>query len=629
MVACLLLGGGLRVVGIDIGLSYIRHVDEPNFYRMAQGERGVLDAGYRNQWLAGYPPGYIWQYARLLDLADATGKNDLHQHMARYVAWVRAFNVLIDWLNLALVMGLALRLGGGWVGSIAGLVYASSAPLVEHAAYALPDTATTFWVLLCAWMTWQAFRQRQPWWGLAAVLAGCIATVMKYPAALVLVLPALYFLALLGQRRARALGWGLLAAALVAGTAYGLLVVYGAMSLDNIEASNVRNFFWRNLTDPQRLSWTLNGLQGILGWPLLILGGAGPAGLGTALARGALAGAVALVLVFGLLTALVPAYLSDNIGARYPTRYVHPGAALLLPALATGLAWLTARLPLLRLPLGGRALLAGLACAAWFIGPLTEHLALSRQRNSQELAQRWVLANVQEEDWLWMESGTIYTTFSRYDRGFYGPLQFSTFLGDSTPRISLQEREQMDYVLLLEEDRPSWPRGQGWESLDELNLLLRIEGPGIYGPPVLIYEARPRLPARQDAFRNARDVLSLRGLRVGQQGQTLYTETTWQAERPPTRDYAYVLFVTPAEDDQHVIVMTNGQLGLRRSSTWVMPQEAVRGGLAPLSLPPDLPTGDYQLWIAVYDWESGERLALADGSTSLLLHGWSAKTAAR
>jgi hypothetical protein len=96
----------------------------------------------------------------------------------------------------------------------------------------------------------------------------------------------------------------------------------------------------------------------------------------------------------------------------------------------------------------------------------------------------------------------------------------------------------------------------------------------------------------------------------------LTIDTYWQASSRPTQDYSYSLYITPVDDTTQVLAQQDAGLGMRPSSTW-LESELIAGNIAAFTLPDTPPPGEYTIWLAVYYWETLERLVLPDGTTAL------------
>ena len=110
LVPILLFAAFLRFSAVDYALPYILNLDEPNVYRLTQDMRGVLEAGWRAEWLAGYPPGYMAFYQVVVEGMNGLHLFDIHQDMGKVIGMMRIVNALVDMLTMALVIHLARQL---------------------------------------------------------------------------------------------------------------------------------------------------------------------------------------------------------------------------------------------------------------------------------------------------------------------------------------------------------------------------------------------------------------------------------------------------------------------------------------------------------------------------------------
>ncbi len=606
-VGLLLLAAALRIASFTYGLPYVDHVDEPNFYLLANDQRGVLDAAWRENWLEGYPPGYIWMAAALMQGVDAIADLNIHTDMGNYIAILRLVSLLGDLLTLAALMTLARWLGGAAAGAIAGSGYVIAAEVLENAITALPDPLTVTFVVLCALLTVRALRRDQAAMALLATIFGLLAVVFKYPVFPVLLLPAAFFLRDLWQRRVCALPMATLALLLVGGTALYLLFAYGALNISNSEGLRARTSFFSSVLTPRQWAITLNATIGTLGIPVLALGVFGLVGL--VIRRKPRKRLFPLLLVLGvgfLLLAVVPGYVSRQL---YPVRYIWPAAALFFVAFAALIA------PLLR---GRRLLLVGAIALPLFIGApeLLSYLSSLQRPYTYALAQEWFEENVPDGSVLWIEGFLNYRSLSRYEAGYTGYKDFGLIYGRE--RGEWDGSFEVDYLYLTESQREQWPMTPGWPALEQYTLVKRIGDEAMNREVLYIYSTDPLASQQETPFLGEQTTLRLRGIELVQEGRTLLVPSYWQApDAPPAVDYSYTLYLTPPDDPADVVLQQDAGLGQRPTSTWVDPEEVLRGGIAPITLPDDLPAGEYAVWLGIYYWETGERLTLDDGRAAL------------
>jgi hypothetical protein len=97
-------------------------------------------------------------------------------------------------------------------------------------------------------------------------------------------------------------------------------------------------------------------------------------------------------------------------------------------------------------------------------------------------------------------------------------------------------------------------------------------------------------------------------------GETAVFRTWWRARSPLAVDYSYTLILRDAAGQ----TVTQVDAGLNAeglpTSLWT---ETWRFAPLPILLPENLPSGDYSVWLGVYDWRNPVRLPVASGSMPL------------
>jgi hypothetical protein len=118
-------------------------------------------------------------------------------------------------------------------------------------------------------------------------------------------------------------------------------------------------------------------------------------------------------------------------------------------------------------------------------------------------------------------------------------------------------------------------------------------------------------PAETIVFGDMLQVIGLEGDALSgkaQPGQTLTLDITWEALQRPAADYNVFLHLGQ-DADAPPLAQTDILIGNQVLPTGVWrPGERRRDNLQ-LILPSDLPSGTYNLWMGVYDWNSGQRLS--------------------
>jgi hypothetical protein len=180
-----------------------------------------------------------------------------------------------------------------------------------------------------------------------------------------------------------------------------------------------------------------------------------------------------------------------------------------------------------------------------------------------------------------------------------------------------------------------WEPGQVWRDLYRIPVAedaaapsrLRVEV-GMYSPEedetlgtVTVGEAKLAPPeSTPDPGRPLRvelaDGVTLRGYDLApaevHAGEAITVTLYWRAREAPSRDYQ--VFVHLLGDDPEPLAQGDGPplRGYYQTSMWAAGESLVDPH--PLSLPTDLPTGDYRLLVGMYNLDTMERLPRLDGS---------------
>lgn len=90
---------------------------------------------------------------------------------------------------------------------------------------------------------------------------------------------------------------------------------------------------------------------------------------------------------------------------------------------------------------------------------------------------------------------------------------------------------------------------------------------------------------------------------------TLY----WNATSTPLENYSFFLHLV-ADDDPRPLAQVDGNPAVpaRLTQTWDRPEETLISPRISLTLPQDLPPGDYRVSLGLYNFESGARLPVRD-----------------
>ncbi|MBZ0302137.1 MAG: DUF3054 domain-containing protein, partial [Anaerolineae bacterium] len=420
-------------------------------------------------------------------------------------------------------------------------------------------------------------------------------------------------------------------------TAGYLIFVYGAFSLDNRESNKFKSVGLEYMLSPARnldnLYFTIDQSIGFAlfvvallagfaayryshrrGWPLIHAGWLG----------------VLLPFILGciMLTSSVDV-LSQTDPKWFRIRYTLPIIAALTVtwagALAQGVVTLRAAL---RSTQGQRvlpALLMVVVALGFSVPALQANIAA---------AQRFAVMHGKEIIWTWSDlnlppEGKILTApdsvlsdlWNRPYSGYNGRTSFDWVYDEDPAHATPRDfRDQgVAYVAATSEDLNGIFKTPAEQDFFSQLLLLKIIPPG---PEVNFTTYFYRmLPPQQAADAVFGGQIALVGYDLSathlKPGETLTVRPFWQALRTPTDNYSLFVHLRPADSPQPVAQYDGAPTSDRRLTlTWDDPGETLIGTQAVLTLPADLPPGDYTLVLGLYDFVSGARLTLADGTNA-------------
>ena len=601
----LLLASGLRLSIFDYGLPFIESTDTSNFYMVVNDNRGLLDAHWRNDLLAGYPPGYLWLYARILDMADATGNYNVHIDGQYYEANTRLFSIFASLITLATIIALARLIGGRTASIIAGIVFAISAEVIELNVLSLPDPATTMFMSLSALISVMSFKKRSAFLALIATIVALIAIAFKYPVAPILLMPASFFLMDLWHRRIKALPSATLALIMVLATAYYLLYVNGGANFEIAETENFKDSLFDNLLSRRQWQATLRLFFDSSGIPILALTVISLLYSVVSKQKRTFTFEFWLLLATAIIMlGIVPLYLVRLESVRY----VYPAVALFIVIFALTLPFLSRQLQGIAIAF---ILIWGLAESTTFINRLSLPYTFAD-------AQFWAEDNLPDESVVWVESLFMLRSISRYEAGYSGFNNYGLMYAPVTEWETVAEF--VDYVYLADYDLWQWRNDPARPSLDDMLLIKEIDNSGHYGPVIYVYD--PQAPEHMSRIHleDSSNSLTLHSYDIQQDNHTLQMKSYWQApDSRPSVDYSYVLYLTPVDEPETILFQQDAPLGHRPTSTWDDPGELIRGNIGPFTIPDDLTEDSYHLRLGIYFWETGARMQFEDNGISLFL----------
>lgn len=627
----------LRLLTYGFSLPYIDHPDEPNYYLAAQEVRGLFDnQGYYDH----APPAYIYLATVVQVLTEPLGA----QGMAAQVRLLRLLAVLLNLGTLVFIALAARRAGGERAGVVGGLLWAVSPLILVNGVYALPDPPVYFLASLAIWLAGEALAfpgrgVRFVW----AVIAGTLAVAFK--AYLPLFVPGIVAALLItvrewwqGERRGlRYLAWqvGIVALTMlwvVFGVGFAPTAAIGPVDggADTL-LHTIREGAVTRLLDPAIF---LNNLRFALE-PLDVTGALAMLGLGVTavvVARMVQRRAPAVRLDSALMIAayvviaawIVAAYTRVD---RDTIRYMIPASVGLCVLVGMAFAQVVALVPAPGRLIASAVLLFVLGVLV-LLPQLRQDLIIVRDRGRTD--QRADLRFWAE---ITLDTGPVLVTqanektFNNIWSGMPVSRWFDWLVVDNVaahPADYWRKERGMRYVLLTEGDRASLQEAEtGRAFLDDLLLLREFpERPDRRGPGLIIYRLWPMQTPLNVRFGPA---IRLVGYDVEDAdltpGGVLTLHLYWQAENTPPGDYSLFVHLTPLDSRSPLAQVDGPPARLERPTpSWNAPSETLVSQPIVLSLPPDLPAGEYRVLVGLYDYMSGARLSVTvvDGEVQVL-----------
>jgi hypothetical protein len=102
--------------------------------------------------------------------------------------------------------------------------------------------------------------------------------------------------------------------------------------------------------------------------------------------------------------------------------------------------------------------------------------------------------------------------------------------------------------------------------------------------------------------------------------RTITFRPYWRIQQQPTTNYSMFVHLYPVETDQILVQRDGSPASLQRLTlTWDDPRELYIGSDVNLSIPADLPPGQYRLVIGLYDFNTGQRLMTPNNTDSFTI----------
>jgi hypothetical protein len=604
--------------------------DEAYLYRM--GHELLTEQPITTPHLLGYPPGLFWveRVVYCTVVAPNCGDNALQTS-----AVLRYMTLLAGIANVftALILALTVR---AWVGGLpalaAALIWLCLLPVMDKTLLALTEAWQILGYSLAVYGAVLVLKTERPHYALLGTLGGLFAVIFKYSAFPALGPATAAVLWLWWQHAAQRRTWLLVLgvqAGLIVGCALGLLFGYGAWDFFR-NPNEVATFLNPDGNPNVNLQSSETGIVALLNAQAYQIGVALPLILG-GLSIGTLIyigrrttwERLSWLLIVGMVIAHTVVVLRFIFIWAGVLRYTTPITAVLVTVLVVAVVsmgqWLNQRRR------GVGSALVGLLLALWLIPNMFSAwyaAAVERPKAFTQWAYvRWTETSLPTDaalqiyfqDWLFFT--TDYGTYALPDRAWVQ----GTFTDQ--PLADWLERGILYATLLPNEEKTLQATAAGQAEFDQMLRLKRFPPPHSdpaqwRGETMSVYRLRQPQYATETVFGGQIRLLgydlsatTLKG------GETLQFAPFWQAQTTPSTDLTVYVHLV-ALDDRAVLAQADGTPALptRPTSTWNDPAEVLLGSKFALTIPTDLPSGEYRLIIGLYDWRSGERWRTAENN---------------
>lgn len=630
---------GVRLSIVDRWFPFVDYTDEGVYVAWGMHLRGVSDESALVDIWGILSPLYVSFSAIVQGVFDAVKTYDylLPADYYTVLRWLSAGMGALTALCMMIGVG---RVAGGVSGWLVGMIWALSPRIVLYNSLAIPDPAvylaTAFTLMACV-LAWQ---MKSPRWVLAGLLGGIALVYLKYWIVFPLMVVVLVGFGLFAQNPRKWRNWMIVYATISAVTAFVLLVV-----IDPLGTTNDNKLGWFTAdeliafaTDPARLQNNLRMSlitfhSGLFWWSLV-------AGLGAyalswrrgwrRIPLGIIGVTLAYIVIGSLLTAAI-----SNVSPDGRLRHILPTSIGFfgLWGFAIGQLiwaaqhWLDERGAGQRRPWvgAGVAALVALVVLPVYLPRHLDNYRTFQQEHVVNQLRDWSDDNLPQEG-LVMFVGGIRTDLDRvWNRTWGAYTGDKPFVWWTEPPAQIASTEADDYLergiyyfTINEGDLARIGRPQAlldWMDAQWLIKTFPADAPTIAGHTTYVYRlARPQ----HDAAITFGEQIRLIGYDATEAavaaGAAFAFRPYW--ERVGEINANYNLFIhlhTP--DDLTPLAQHDGPLSVpeRPTLAWDDPDEVYIGGDAVLTVPPDLPAGDYVLTIGVYDYQTGGRLPTDSG----------------
>lgn len=655
VLAILLIALVLRLLTWERFLPVIDYVDEPNMYLLTRSWRGIEQVAVIPQWLAGYPPLYMWISGVVQPLVESSvGRPWVYA--GEYIGAMRFLAVWVGVLTTWLLYLLGKRSGGAVAGVVAAIVWAVSPIIVASNSLAVPDPfiylamAFTMWCAVAGWPLNSSWKWRY------GLLFGVIALILLKYSALYVLLPYALVIGHHLFKQPKATFKHLIAHVLIGLAALSYLAFgHQAFSLSNREAVGIREsgitmalspLRWLNnllfafnpivsgSLEPQPQLTAANGLLAVL----TAIGSL--AGYLVCWRRGGrrVSSSAVMLLVSCIVSGMVITASFTQVSQFAEYRHILPLTVVVIVLWASCVAQIgywadeiaASRLSRYPVHLLSRSIgvVAVLILLTGSTSPDQQLIAQFRKFDHRQVLWEWADQNLPPEGRVLFEAHShIGTTFNRYHGGYDGVTPFDWWLEEPEDimRSSAEEYRERGivYLALADAERsmfetdPRWPDFIGdWTLLKEFP-----KSDSMAGDAITVYRAYSPLTTLDVSFGGEIALVGYDLDFVGQPfsgtvrpGETLEFRPYWRMLTPPSSNYSVFVHLSRVGEDAPIAQADGSPASPSRPTlTWNDPTEMIIGQTFTITISEDAQPGLYNLRVGLYDYTTGQRLTTEDG----------------
>jgi hypothetical protein len=639
----LLIGAaiGVRLFTFDRYMPVIDHYDESLRFLHAYSIRpdAPLGRSYGEiEWEAGFPPFQPWFTGMVQRVVEARMPFPLPSD---YIYVMKAISAALGVLTTAILAGIGWMLGRplGFAGQaltgwMTALPWAIGPMIVATGNFALMDPLLFPMIAGALWFAIYAIQYDSVWALVGSLACVILAIYTKYVVIYALWPVACAAIVLIHRRGWRKMLPALAGMALFSAlTAAYLIFVHGAFSLDNRESNKFKTVGLEYMISPVRnldnLAYTIDQSVGLALFGVVLI--AGIAAYFYSKRRGeAVVNPLWLVVLLPFLIGCIMLTSSVDVISQtdpkwFRVRYVLP----VMPAI-TAIAAAALAQVVITLRNRGQMLFAALATLAVVVAFSVPALATDvaeaqrfAQTHGKEIIWTWSDVNLSPDGKILTEPGSeMRDLWNRPYSGYNGHTSFE-WVFDKNPSLTTPQRfvdQGVMYIAATSKDlNGPYNKPEIQAFLDQL-MLLKVIPPG-HGTDYSTYFYR-MLPPQTASDALFGDQIALVGYDLSateaHPGDTITLRPYWKATQTPSDNYSMFIHLLPEDAPQPVAQFDGAPASERRLTlTWGDPDETLIGTMAVLTLPADLPPGDYTLTLGLYNFVSGARLPLADGRDAL------------